>query len=291
MCVEVDLTKPVIDQVWITDHWHKVEFECLHLICAKCKCFGHVECDCGALEDSHQAEKTATETLDHGERQPPETKFEFQAKSVSGISTSDLVSDPLQDIDAGKNLGEHISEEGWTKVERKQKVSKARVNLHVGPVKNKFCKDASSKHVKNSNKGKGVHVGPKINVNVHGLSSTVGSCQEAAQVVNPPSKIVPSAMQVGNVIKGGRIMNTTQVKLIAKGSKSPPRKKKATVASTSPLGLESKSQAAPTQNVIILQEKNEKGEVCISEASAASIQNVVCVGSVHGGEGQVVVPT
>ena len=292
VCVEVDLAKPVIDQVWITDHWHKVEFECLHLICAKCKCFGHVERDCGALGDNHQVEKTATEAPDHGGRQPPETKFEFQAKSVSEISASDLVSDPLQDIDAGKNLGEHINEEGWTKVERKQKVNKAKVNLRVGPVQNKFGKDASAKHVKNSNKGKGVHVGPKINVNVHGLSSTVDSRQEETQAVYPPSKIVSSAVKVGDVIKGGRIMKTTQVKLIAKGSsKSPPRKKRARVASSSPLGLEAKSQAAPTQNVIILQEKNKNGEVGTSEANVASIQNVMCVGSVHGGEGQVVVPT
>ena len=46
VCVEVDLSVPVIDEVWVHDHWHKVEFESLHLICSDCKRYGHVARNC-----------------------------------------------------------------------------------------------------------------------------------------------------------------------------------------------------------------------------------------------------
>lgn len=39
----------VIDPVWIIDHWHKVEFGSLHLICPICGCYGHVAKDYNSL--------------------------------------------------------------------------------------------------------------------------------------------------------------------------------------------------------------------------------------------------
>ena len=30
----------------MNDHWHMLEYENLHLICADCGCSGHVSCDC-----------------------------------------------------------------------------------------------------------------------------------------------------------------------------------------------------------------------------------------------------
>ena len=32
VCVEIDLAKPVTVEVWVTNHWHRVEFESLHVI-------------------------------------------------------------------------------------------------------------------------------------------------------------------------------------------------------------------------------------------------------------------
>ncbi|XP_020206144.1 uncharacterized protein LOC109791283 [Cajanus cajan] len=49
VCVEIDLTVPVVGKVWFRDHWYKVEYEGLHLICAKCGCYGHLSRDCATL--------------------------------------------------------------------------------------------------------------------------------------------------------------------------------------------------------------------------------------------------
>lgn len=36
ICVEIDLTKPVVGKVCINDDWYKVQYEGLHIICASC---------------------------------------------------------------------------------------------------------------------------------------------------------------------------------------------------------------------------------------------------------------
>ena len=46
VCVEMDLSKPVVRKVWIQDHWHRVVFESLHLIYENCGCYGHVTRSC-----------------------------------------------------------------------------------------------------------------------------------------------------------------------------------------------------------------------------------------------------
>ncbi|KAK7243144.1 hypothetical protein RIF29_37931 [Crotalaria pallida] len=46
VCVEIDLTMPVVGKVWFRDHWYKVEYEGLHLICATCGCYGHLSRNC-----------------------------------------------------------------------------------------------------------------------------------------------------------------------------------------------------------------------------------------------------
>jgi hypothetical protein len=46
ICVEIDLTKPVVGKVWINGHWYKVQYEGLHIICAACGCYGHVTRNC-----------------------------------------------------------------------------------------------------------------------------------------------------------------------------------------------------------------------------------------------------
>ena len=45
-CVEIELVEPVKDEIWVYDHWHRVEFESLHLIGADCGCYGHVARNC-----------------------------------------------------------------------------------------------------------------------------------------------------------------------------------------------------------------------------------------------------
>lgn len=46
VCVEVRLDIPVVGHVWLRDHWYRVEYEGLHLLCKKCGCFGHIGRNC-----------------------------------------------------------------------------------------------------------------------------------------------------------------------------------------------------------------------------------------------------
>ncbi|KAJ6856835.1 hypothetical protein NC651_038503 [Populus alba x Populus x berolinensis] len=46
ICIEISLNQPVVDRVWIRDHWYKVEYEVLHIICEEYGCYGHHGRDC-----------------------------------------------------------------------------------------------------------------------------------------------------------------------------------------------------------------------------------------------------
>ena len=48
VCVEINLAKPMHREIWINDHWHLLEYESLHLICATCRCYGHVSRACAS---------------------------------------------------------------------------------------------------------------------------------------------------------------------------------------------------------------------------------------------------
>ena len=46
VCVEIDLNKLVVGRVCVEKKWLCVEYEGLHIICAKCGCYGHHARDC-----------------------------------------------------------------------------------------------------------------------------------------------------------------------------------------------------------------------------------------------------
>jgi len=46
VCVEIDLTAPVVGKIWVNGHWYKVQYEGLHLICTSCGCYGHLGRNC-----------------------------------------------------------------------------------------------------------------------------------------------------------------------------------------------------------------------------------------------------
>lgn len=48
VCVEIDLSMPVVGKICLRDHSYQVEYEGLHLICAKCGCYGHMTRDCSS---------------------------------------------------------------------------------------------------------------------------------------------------------------------------------------------------------------------------------------------------
>jgi hypothetical protein len=46
ICVEIDLTLPVVGKVNVNGHWYNVQYEGLHTICGACGCYGHHTRDC-----------------------------------------------------------------------------------------------------------------------------------------------------------------------------------------------------------------------------------------------------
>lgn len=44
--MEIDLTVPVVGKIWVNDHWYKVQYKGLHLICTTCECYGHIGRNC-----------------------------------------------------------------------------------------------------------------------------------------------------------------------------------------------------------------------------------------------------
>jgi hypothetical protein len=78
VCVEVDLTVPVVGKIWLNGHWYKVQYEGLHLICTNCGCYGHLGRNCVHTPTSSVAAKPPTPHNDTGNQNvvhqpPPET--------------------------------------------------------------------------------------------------------------------------------------------------------------------------------------------------------------------------
>ena len=51
VCMEIDLSRPVIKHVKVEDQWQAVEYESLLLICGRCNCYGHDQRVCTVMED------------------------------------------------------------------------------------------------------------------------------------------------------------------------------------------------------------------------------------------------
>ncbi|XP_057418469.1 uncharacterized protein LOC130712667 [Lotus japonicus] len=63
ICVELDLTKPVVGKVCLEGYWYKIEYEGLHVICTKCGCYEHRSRECNAMPvNVPQADASPTNT-------------------------------------------------------------------------------------------------------------------------------------------------------------------------------------------------------------------------------------
>ncbi|XVF06754.1 hypothetical protein REPUB_Repub06bG0077800 [Reevesia pubescens] len=54
MCVELDLTKPLVSKIYIGGRWQKVEYEGLKMLCFHCGKFGHNDLECGVRKKQEQ---------------------------------------------------------------------------------------------------------------------------------------------------------------------------------------------------------------------------------------------
>ena len=80
--MEVDLAAPVKKIMWTQDHWHKVEFDSLYLICSLCHRYSHVSKEC-SFEVS----------IDEGVKE----------KKVSGATSSPVEQPRLRSLESDQN--------------------------------------------------------------------------------------------------------------------------------------------------------------------------------------------
>ncbi|XP_057443937.1 uncharacterized protein LOC130736106 [Lotus japonicus] len=113
ICVEIDLTQPVVGKFWFEGFWYKVEYEGAHIICPKCGCYGHRGRECTATEGqvlpqpekvpgqvgTVEAPPTTQETL---ERNPQPTATVTEGpKKPAGIDPMIVVIEDCQVINDG----------------------------------------------------------------------------------------------------------------------------------------------------------------------------------------------
>jgi hypothetical protein len=110
ICVEIDLTLPVVGKVNVNGHWYKVQYEGLHIICGNCGCYGHHTRDCS--KNSVQQTPTEQTTKKHGDR----------TKVNVGTQEQDAVQNKESANSKGKESGIINDTHGeWLVVQRKKK--------------------------------------------------------------------------------------------------------------------------------------------------------------------------
>lgn len=100
VCVEIDLSIPVVGKYWLNGAWYTIEYEGLHLLCANCGCYGHVARNCAnptnsapAAEPSKDDGLTAEGAPGNRGTNPPQDQIaEIAAKE--SVSKEDNISIP-----------------------------------------------------------------------------------------------------------------------------------------------------------------------------------------------------
>lgn len=81
VCVEVDLTKPLVAQFWRDGCWHAVEYEGFHVICFSCGKYGHLTKKCldkPPLAKENRQESGASIPANHKDINPNSNKSYIQ---------------------------------------------------------------------------------------------------------------------------------------------------------------------------------------------------------------------
>jgi hypothetical protein len=112
ICVEIDLTLPVVGKVNVNGHWYKVQYEGLHIICGNCGCYGHHTRDCKKTPAQQPPKGQTQEHQEGGQAGNPGEK----ATVVEQNKTSNLTSLAAEAGDVNETHGD------WLVVQRKKKI-------------------------------------------------------------------------------------------------------------------------------------------------------------------------
>ncbi|GAU26384.1 hypothetical protein TSUD_221110 [Trifolium subterraneum] len=123
MCVEVDLTKPVIGRVGINGDWYHVQYEGLHIICSQCGCYGHL------LKDCVMKSKSTTEEIKEksGEADGGGGTNTTGAETVEKSGVNQGVINEEISLNVVQSVTENFLDSlhgDWIKVERKRRNNK-----------------------------------------------------------------------------------------------------------------------------------------------------------------------
>lgn len=107
ICVELDLTKPVIGKIMIEDYWYKVVYEGLHVICTKCGCYGHRSRECSG--EVLPPEKTKPS---QGVPPPPGNSQILEEHRDQGLSAPTKTAPPVatagSSVEISENTGDNM---------------------------------------------------------------------------------------------------------------------------------------------------------------------------------------
>lgn len=119
VCVEIDLSLPVVGKFLLDGHWYRVEYEGLHLICSKCGCYGHVGRNCDG---------PCTQVVPVFQEPPSSQQFGNQSESQAHETSSpDCLLDSSASIAFDKPLPFNLETEAhgeWLTVHRKKRTPK-----------------------------------------------------------------------------------------------------------------------------------------------------------------------
>lgn len=100
VCVEIDLNSPVLGRVGLHGVWYNIEYEGLHLLCAKCGCYGHLARQC--TRERVPKPSTQSETTVKEPNEPPTAAVDTQ-QEVSPTETLETSQTMMEDATAVKH--------------------------------------------------------------------------------------------------------------------------------------------------------------------------------------------
>ena len=265
VCVEVDLSKPVVKRVKVEDQWQTVEYASLQLICGRCNCYGHAQRDCSIREEVSMNEKAKAVTaekdvttaaqekvVEENPEKPAETSISNQQNPINDSAWIPMInrrnSRAVKNNEKGKNItqfetrvqGKGASQRAW-----------AVTKDHVNGMQTSFKS-----------------VGPSSTTNVEVVAQPKGQSSQVS-VVKP-----------NHVVKGGRFMFTSKQAL--KLTKVTPPKgclKRARPSSlnTSPVQQLTGSMTLP--NNLIIENATTEGREEVNSVIQESLKDT----TLHGG--------
>ncbi|PNX77058.1 hypothetical protein L195_g033019, partial [Trifolium pratense] len=155
MCVEIDLTQPVVGRVGINGEWYKVQYEGLHIICTQCGCYGHILKDCTqkkiipAMEATQIEGEKVHNTAAAGQNHKPDS-----AEKMHTVVQPNLEVNP------------ELLHGDWIKVERRKKGNKINSRGSSGNQKGTVPVSKSGTTSMENVKSMNGQVGETINVGI-----------------------------------------------------------------------------------------------------------------------------